>query len=416
MAKKKSAAKVSEEMVDEEGIDELTADLDSEAADEIQRFVEILIITYREKIQSASIENYPDFYEDYPFNVSAVVLPNDSVCLLFKSGSQILKIKAKRGGYGEVKRKLKEKWAEFFRGYPPRTGFTREFAAIEAGKMADKDIRFVKKRHNIVVAKRELASLQEEMEHMMKINPWLEDDGVKQKDRVESIKGMIETMTDQVKAEEMQRYVSYSETLDTLSRFPAIPVANPKEEETVQEPDIKESDDSSRRRGNGPDESKEAKSTDKVAQDLEIPPIIKQYGGPAQAYVAVEETTVPKPKSNRPALKPIKKKQASFELPKEIKATIFRMNRRLYKLEQSFDPVEGQVKLKMQKFNLRATHLENATKMLAENDDKMRKDIKQLFEQDKKDRGARFMAWLGVTLAILAILLSFKADILSLIP
>ena len=302
-----------------------------------------------------------------------------------------------------MKRKLKGKWADYFLGYPPRTGFSREYAAIEAGKMAERDILFVKKRHNIVVAKTELAALQEEMEHMMKINPWLEEEGKQQKDRVGSIKTMIESMTQQVRDEEEKKYTDYLERLDVLSKYPPVPSAryDGNREEPVPKP---------------MQEQAEEMPSDKVAEDLDLPPLIKKYSASPEAYVKVEETNRAKAQSARPKLKPVMKKQAPFELPKEIKATIFRMNRRLYKLEQSFDPLEGQFKVKLQKLNLRATHIEDSAKVLVANDDRMREDIKRLFEQDKRDHRARTVGWLGVLLAILAILLSFKADILGMLP
>ncbi|RLF49170.1 MAG: hypothetical protein DRN20_02830 [Thermoplasmata archaeon] len=316
-----------------------------EKAKAIKEYVRSYLDEYRKVVEGEKPEILPDFYEHYPYSVIAICMPNDTVCVLFRTGAPQLEIIVRDGDFAEVRKKLQDRWCDYFMLLlPDRMGV--DDAKERARADALHDLSVVSKRLRILSLKKELAKLEEDFERVIKINPWLEEEAKEQKSRIENLKSLIDTLTKEVKEEFENRYDRYIKELESV-RF----IAKQHAPDTAEEGEV-------------------AVEGEKKEEMMEVR---------GEKKVVVEKVV---------------------DLPPEIKNTIFRMNRRLYRLEKQFEPFEASIKGKVETLKKRVDALEKSIKTL----ERTLNDTKHVFVS--KAATASKVGKASIVVAIIAILLA----------
>jgi len=337
-----------------------------EDLERLRSFIDIYITKYCERVEAQGLEpdRQPNFYADYPFEVTLYKLPNGAMCAAFVGGTQALNYQLRKANYDLISRKLKERELDHFQGYMPYQPLSEEAAIAKARKDAIRDIRAVERSQNITAIKEHIAGLEKEIENVAKMNPWLEDSANSQTEHLSETQSLLESMQQQVARQEEEKFNHFEDELDRLAAY----------NEAKPSP-----------------KAKPAPPPKPAAAPAPPPP--RQSGPPRkvrEAFVQIKKEKV------EPPPKPEPKK----EVPDELRNTVFRMNRRVFAIEQKVDPMEQYVKANM-------AQMQKAMKVLQKRQAKsVEKQRIQMDEMEARVERAYRKGKSAVNLAAIATVLS----------
>ena len=320
----------------------------SERVKEAKAFVKTYLEEYRHRVSAEKGLKEPSFYENYPYNITVYQFPNDTIGIIFVPSDKG-RIRGVETDFEDAEEDILN--SQKFMGFFPFEEMSPEVARERGLKDAENDLRFLE--GGIEGATARLDVLREKIEELMKLNPWLDEEGRFQQEILDEIEKAIEGLTEEDdRTFELLRLRSFrtqpSEIkvevsgLDVLERIRedisaiTIPEDNGADFEEM-ETRITDMEDRLTRVGkllprirdqiNDLDEKIETVNKEgRGGRDLErqIFEITERLKG---AEAEIEEF-----------------KSEDLDVPDQIKNTVFRMNRRVYNLGKRVETIEEYLK------------------------------------------------------------------------
>jgi len=164
----------------------------SERIKEAKEFVKSYLEEYRHRISREDGHRRPSFYENYPYNITVYQFPNSTLGISFVPSDKG-RIKRIKADFDDVKDEIME--SQRFLGFFPFEDMSPEAASVRAEKDAETDLLFIE--GGIEGASARLQILREKIEELVKLNPWLDEEGAFQQGLVDEVEQAIEGLTGQ---------------------------------------------------------------------------------------------------------------------------------------------------------------------------------------------------------------------------
>lgn len=164
----------------------------SERIKEAKEFVKAYLEEYRHRISRQDGHRKPAFYENYPYNITVYQFPNETLGISFVPSDKG-RIKRITADFDDVRDEIME--SERFLGFFPFEDMSPEAARERAGRDAETDILFIE--GGIGGATARLQILKEKIEELVKLNPWLDEEGAFQQGLLDEVEKAIEGLTGQ---------------------------------------------------------------------------------------------------------------------------------------------------------------------------------------------------------------------------
>lgn len=159
---------------------------------EAKAFVKTYLEEYRHRVSAEKGLKEPSFYEDYPYNITVYQFPNETIGIIFVPSDKG-RIRGVEADFDDVEEDIME--SQKFMGFFPFEELSVEAAGERGIKDAENDLRFIE--GGIEGATARLDILKEKIEELMKLNPWLDEEGAFQQEIVDEIEKAIEGLTEQ---------------------------------------------------------------------------------------------------------------------------------------------------------------------------------------------------------------------------
>jgi hypothetical protein len=116
------------------------------ADDAIQAYIAAYIDSYMDYVEELDVKesDFPLFYTNYPFEVIGYILPDKSLCILFRGLAQAMSVDLKKEDFNAVDNEISEKKFHHICCYPPRHSYTASQAQMEAKSDVKSDIENAK--------------------------------------------------------------------------------------------------------------------------------------------------------------------------------------------------------------------------------------------------------------------------------
>lgn len=116
------------------------------AFDAIQTYIAAYIDSYMDYVEELNVKesDFPLFYTNYPFEVTGYILPDNSLCVLFRGLAQAMTIDVKKEDFNTVDNEISEKKFHHICCYPPSHSYTASKAEKEAKSDVKLDIENAK--------------------------------------------------------------------------------------------------------------------------------------------------------------------------------------------------------------------------------------------------------------------------------
>ncbi len=333
----------SETYLDKQGISLCMAQ--SERIKEAKAFVKRYLEEYRHRVASEKGLKEPSFYENYPYNITVYQFPNETIGVVFMPSDKG-RIRGVQADFDDVEEEVME--SERFIGFFPFEDLGEESARERGLKDAEDDLRFIAGGIEGVTARLEI--LEEKIEELMKLNPWLDEDGRFQQEVIGEIKSAVEGLVAQDdRAYELLRLRSFrSQPSEVEVRISGLEVLERMKEELASlsapeepadfgdiEARIEDIEDRLTRVG-----KLLPRIRDQINDlDEKIESIGGKSGREAEKQLASISERLDRIESE---LEEFKKED--LEVPEQIKNTVFRMNRRVYNLGKRVETIEEYLK------------------------------------------------------------------------
>jgi hypothetical protein len=116
------------------------------AFDAIQTYIAAYIDSYMDYVEELNVKesDFPLFYTNYPFDVTGYILPDNSLCILFRGLAQAMTIDVKKEDFNTVDKEISEKKFHHICCYPPSHSYSSSQAKTEAKSDVESDIENAK--------------------------------------------------------------------------------------------------------------------------------------------------------------------------------------------------------------------------------------------------------------------------------
>jgi hypothetical protein len=113
------------------------------AENAIRIYIGAYIDSYMDNVEELNIKesDFPLFYTNYPFDVICYILPDNSICILFRGLASAMKIEVKKVEFETVDAEISEKRFHHICCYPPSHAYTPEEARKEAKSDVEQDVK-----------------------------------------------------------------------------------------------------------------------------------------------------------------------------------------------------------------------------------------------------------------------------------
>jgi len=175
----------------------------SGSAEVDNRNVETYLKAYLESYKGAVKPEYPDhakppFFKGAPHKVKAVILPNQSIAVLFKYGAPNESYDVGKGDYEGVKSLIDNKEYDSFLHLPPLKELSAARASTDAKLTVKEDIRNTLHLALLKSTNKVIADHQEKIKDIMKTNPWLEGPLTSVNSRLAGVGKLLEVLTGEI--------------------------------------------------------------------------------------------------------------------------------------------------------------------------------------------------------------------------
>lgn len=186
----------------------------------LEDFVNGYLAAYRNRILSKDSEeaHLPQFFKDYPFSIEAHGMPNGSLCVLFKKASRT-RIAVIDGDFEAIRARLKDQDFDYMVVFPPFTSFDADEAARLASLDADRDMRIARRLQMLAAAESRLSGIHDDMQAMVELNPWLDQQTAEQKRKLDDAKALINDLYREVEMSREERFAGYATQLAEAMAF-----------------------------------------------------------------------------------------------------------------------------------------------------------------------------------------------------
>jgi chromosome segregation ATPase len=180
----------------------------------------VMMCAYRNYLTEKDMDerHLPQFYKGFPFVAEVYRLPNEAVCVLFRKSNRS-KLLVLDGEYDDVKSKLDEKALDFMQVFPPYTNFDQDEAERLAHLDAERDLKVTRRLEILSVAEVHLNDIQDDMNSMLELNPWLDEQAKTQKDKLTEAKELILELYKEVDTGEEERFAEYARAFMEIMAF-----------------------------------------------------------------------------------------------------------------------------------------------------------------------------------------------------
>jgi hypothetical protein len=167
------------------------------------RSVESYLRAYLESYKGSVKPEYPEhakppFFKGAPHKVKAVILPNQSVAVLFKYGAPNESIDVGNGDYEGVKALIDNKEYDSFMQLPSLKELSATRASTDAKLAVKEDIRNTLHLALLRSTSKVIADHQEKIKEIMKTNPWLEGPLTSVNSRLAGVGKLLEVLTGEI--------------------------------------------------------------------------------------------------------------------------------------------------------------------------------------------------------------------------
>ncbi len=211
------------------------ADLAVVDLEKVRTFLTEFIRSYRATIDAKSLakEAYPPFYDEYPYHVEFMLLPNKNVAVFFTKATEGMKFVDRQVGFTEFENEVKDKKFAFALGLPNCVPFNKQGAVHHAQVQAQIDLE----RDDMTMALGEipqaLGDIEAQIIKIKKSNPWLEQNLAELLKTLETCRKPVKKLSNRLDKQAKSGVIlrSYLNTFDSsISIFPTsgtVPAAVP---------------------------------------------------------------------------------------------------------------------------------------------------------------------------------------------
>ncbi len=319
----------------------------SERVKEAKAFVKTYLEEYRHRVSAEKGLKEPPFYENYPYNITVYQFPNDTIGIIFVPSDKG-RIRGVQADFDDVEDEILE--SQRFMGFFPFEDMGPGAARERGNRDADEDLNFLAGGIEGAIARFDI--LKEKMEELVKLNPWLDEDGAFQKEVLDEVKTAMEGLTDHDdRAYELLRLRSFrSQPSEVEVRISGLDILE-KIREDISSISLPEADvDMGEVEGRISDIEDRLTRIGKLLPrirdqindlDEKIDRVAKDGTGNRGLEKEIagigERLTVIESEMNE-------FKKEDLEIPEQIKNTVFRMNRRVYNLGKRVETIEEYLK------------------------------------------------------------------------
>ncbi len=189
-------------------------------SDELEDFVSQYMDAYRSHLAEKDMDerHLPQFYKGFPFVAEVYRLPNEAVCVLFRKSNRS-KLLVLDGEYDDVKSKLDERALDFMQVFPPYTNFNQDEAERLAHLDAERDLKVSKRLEILSATEVQMKEIHQEMNGMLELNPWLDEQTKGQKEKLDKAKELILELYREVETDEEERFAHYARAFMEIMAF-----------------------------------------------------------------------------------------------------------------------------------------------------------------------------------------------------
>ena len=192
----------------------------SSETEELEEFISQYIDAYRGYLGEKDMDerHLPQFYKGFPFVAEIYRLPNEAVCVLFRKSNRS-KLLVIDGDYSEVKEKLDERALDFMQVFPPYTSFNGEEAARLAHLDAERDLKISRRLEILSATETHMEEIHDDMQGMLDLNPWLDEQAKTQKDKLDRAKELIIELYKEMDLGDEERFADYARSFMDIMAF-----------------------------------------------------------------------------------------------------------------------------------------------------------------------------------------------------
>lgn len=307
--------------------------------DEIKNYIKNYIETYRQRVESERLREIflPNFYKKYPFSVIVYCLPNNAICILFKSAISF-KIEITNTGFDHLAGILKERDFDYFVSYYPFEELTEQTAIRNATSDAERDIHSTKLQKGIEITIRGLQELMKRIKAAYRTHLSAEPHSRDELNRLAIITEILENLHEDCILFEENRYIENEWKFDLLKSYePSTQISQISSKIDIDQLEdfIKEFDNRQNKI-----ESSILELTEKLLE-------LEEHRGEGKRSEAnvLAGINLAILQLNEQMVNINKKVENIYtkelrRAPEHIKNTVFRMNRKLYLLEKKLETLE----------------------------------------------------------------------------
>jgi hypothetical protein len=362
------------------------------ANDAIQTYIAAYIDSYMDYVEELNVKesDFPLFYTNYPFEVTGYILPDNSLCILFRGLAQAMTVDVKKEDFNAVDNEISEKKFHHICCYPPSHSYTASQAQKEAKSDVESDIENAKLliRDDVDgVAKAETLRTIRILSVTM---PWiLKREVGKGALKAPSPDTVSNYETENLQIKETEDYVSYSVRLQDLeSGLLGTPISKP-EIETKETPDSQTvpppAPPQPSTNINIEIKQPETQTKDELFDEKTDYDILR-----LKKTLYIQTTDI---EELRRTVKDLSNKLTNYE---QMRQTVFRMNRRVFDADSRMGNVEKSNRDTMKKF----------AEMKAEQREENKKTRRFITERSKKARNqAMAVGFAAIGFAVLVLII-----------
>jgi hypothetical protein len=206
------------------------------AENAIRIYIGAYIDSYMDHVEELNIKesDFPLFYTNYPFDVTCYILPDNSICVLFRGLASAMKIEVIKEDYNTVDAEISEKRFHHICCYPPSHSYTPEEARREAKSDVKQDIENAQMLVRDDVDAISKAETLRSIRILNVVTPWISKRQVgKGTLKVPPPNEASKFESDNLKIRESEDFINYSERLRNLV-IPLLGAPPPKPESDVE--------------------------------------------------------------------------------------------------------------------------------------------------------------------------------------
>ncbi|MEW5760961.1 MAG: hypothetical protein AB1779_09365 [Candidatus Thermoplasmatota archaeon] len=187
--------------------------------EEIDTYIKAFIENYINTAKSADIVVPLPFIKGAPHHVDVYILPNNAVCVLFRYGSQSLKIEVVNEKFETVKALLNKREHQYILLFQPGKKYGLSEAINDSKYSLAKDVEKATYKAGLEALRTNIMDVQKNILGLIKTNPWLEKSLNELASKLDKAKEPVERLWDDLlKIEKEEKYAEELSLFAELER------------------------------------------------------------------------------------------------------------------------------------------------------------------------------------------------------